>query len=92
MASTSILFQDGTIITLSKDDKAIPLKSTDLLIQGNKIAKIGSHLSAPSGAKVIDCKGKIVSPGFIDTHQHVWQSQLSGRHSDELLMDYMITG
>ena len=92
MATSSILLQGGTVITLSNDDKVVPLKNTDLLIQGNKIAKIGSKLSAPTGAKVIDCKGKIVSPGFIDTHRHVWQSQLKGRHADELLLDYMITG
>lgn len=92
MAPTSILLQGGTVLTLSKDDQVISLKNTDLLIQGDKITKIGSNLVAPSGTKIIDCKGKIVSPGFIDTHHHVWQSQLKGRHSDELLMDYMITG
>jgi cytosine/adenosine deaminase-related metal-dependent hydrolase len=92
MAETSLLLRSGTVITLSKDDKVVPLRDTDLLIEGTKIAKIGSKLTAPSGAKVIDCKGKIVSPGFIDTHHHVWQSQLKGRHSNELLIDYMVTG
>ena len=41
------------------------VSTTDLLIDGGKIVKIGEHLEA-SGADVIDAAGMHVFPGFID--------------------------
>ena len=44
----------------------------DLLIEGERIAKIGSDLSA-DGAQVVDCHGHLVMPGLIDAHVHFRQ-------------------
>jgi cytosine/adenosine deaminase-related metal-dependent hydrolase len=63
-----------------------------VLIEGNIIVKIEKDVKSPSGAEVIDCKDKIVSPGFVDTHHHVWQTLLKGRHADQLLLDYFPSG
>lgn len=41
----------------------------DVLIDGNKIAKIGVNLDA-SADKTIDCTGLTIAPGFIDAHSH----------------------
>ena len=38
----------------------------DVLIQDQKIAAVGPNLLAPSNAKIVDCTGKRVYPGFID--------------------------
>lgn len=43
----------------------------DVLIEGNRITKVGGALQAPAGAKVIDLKGKTLLPGLIDCHTHV---------------------
>jgi dihydroorotase len=43
----------------------------DLLVEGGKIAAIGEALTAPAGAQVIDARGKVVAPGFIDIHVHL---------------------
>ncbi|MCX5678927.1 MAG: dihydroorotase [Candidatus Omnitrophica bacterium] len=42
----------------------------DILVSGDKIEKIGPRLNEKCG-KVIDAKGKIVAPGFIDMHTHL---------------------
>jgi imidazolonepropionase-like amidohydrolase len=42
-----------------------------IVIVDGKISEIGSGITAPSGAKVIDGHGKYVLPGFIDTHSHM---------------------
>lgn len=42
----------------------------DLLIENGKVLKVGKKISAPKGTEVIDAKGAIVSPGFIDVHVH----------------------
>ncbi|EXJ93224.1 hypothetical protein A1O3_01781 [Capronia epimyces CBS 606.96] len=92
-SSSSILLRGGTVLSHDADDHVIPLYDTDVLIQDNIIADVGKNISSPSEAtEVIDCKGKIISPGFVDTHHHVWQTQLKGRHADEGLVSYMVSG
>lgn len=43
----------------------------DLLIEKGKIARVGKNISAPKGAEIIDAKGCIVAPGFVDVHVHL---------------------
>jgi cytosine/adenosine deaminase-related metal-dependent hydrolase len=69
-----------------------PYGTLDVLIEGNIIKKIAPSISAVSRIKTADCTGKIVSPGFIDTHHHIWQTQLKGRFADGTLFDYMPKG
>lgn len=42
----------------------------DLLIEEDKVAKVGENLAAPENAEVIDATGKHIFPGFIDLHVH----------------------
>ena len=44
-------------------------EALDFLITDGSIERIGSNLSAPA-AQVIELRGKIVAPGFIDMHVH----------------------
>ncbi|CVK85967.1 related to cytosine deaminase and related metal-dependent hydrolases [Fusarium mangiferae] len=91
----SILLQNATLLVPKGpgDDHVIPLKNHSLLIEGNKIARIAPHIYPPSeSTEVIDCSAKIISPGFVDTHHHVWQTQLKGRHADHSLLEYMVPG
>ncbi len=41
-----------------------------VLVEGNKITKIAKSIPAPSGAAVIDAKGRTLMPGLIDAHWH----------------------
>ena len=70
-----ILLKGGHVVDPSADlDSA-----ADILIKDGKIADVGKNLKA-SGAKMIDCKGKIVLPGLIDMHAHFRQP---GREDEE---------
>ena len=42
-----------------------------VLLQDGKILAVGTDLTAPEGADVIDASGKWVSPGIIDVHSHL---------------------
>jgi dihydroorotase len=43
----------------------------DLLIRGGRIESVGGKIASPDGATIVDCKGLVVSPGFIDVHCHL---------------------
>jgi dihydroorotase len=45
----------------------------DVAIRGGRIAAVQKDILSSSAKKVIDAKGKIVLPGLIDTHGHVYQ-------------------
>jgi imidazolonepropionase-like amidohydrolase len=42
-----------------------------ILIQGDKIADVGSNLTIPSDAQVIDLGDATLAPGFMDAHTHL---------------------
>ena len=46
------------------------IMSGTILIRNGKIAEIGTNVTVPAGAQVIDGRGKWVTPGIIDAHSH----------------------
>ncbi len=66
------------------------LEDTDILIVGDTIAAVGPHLAAPRGIAVIDGRGMIVMPGFVDTHDHFWQSVIRGCAADDDLNGWLV--
>lgn len=49
----------------------------DILVRDGVIAKVAASIEAPD-AEVIDGRGMIAMPGFIDTHWHLWNASLRG--------------
>ncbi len=46
------------------------IRDADVLIDGERIVKIGASIAAPEGATVIDVAGKYLLPGMIDDQVH----------------------
>jgi dihydroorotase len=46
------------------------VRDADVLIENDRIARIGSGLSLPGGAELIDAAGKLLLPGMIDDQVH----------------------
>lgn len=82
-----ILIRGGTI--LSMDPLIGDLAKGDVLIEGDRIVAVGPRLEADD-AEIVDAEQAIVMPGFVDTHRHVWQTQLRGVAMDWSLLDYTV--
>ncbi|MEU7053909.1 amidohydrolase family protein [Streptomyces eurythermus] len=61
------------------------LERADVLMRDGRIAGVGRRLPAPAGARVVDVSGMLVLPGFVDLHNHLWQSSIRGGcHTQDL--------
>ncbi|KAL2820419.1 Metallo-dependent hydrolase [Aspergillus granulosus] len=85
---TAKLLRGGTVLIHGDQDQILP-RLADILIEGDRISKIEVSIPAPTGCEIIDCTDKIISPGFVDTHHHVWQSPLKGFFGDAALFPYL---
>jgi N-acyl-D-amino-acid deacylase len=67
----AVLAQSGTIITNIQlvDGTGKPAVNASVRIVGNKIVAIG-NLKPNKMDQIIDGKGKVLAPGFIDSHSH----------------------
>ncbi|MEJ8561093.1 8-oxoguanine deaminase [Yoonia sp. GPGPB17] len=63
----------GADVIITMDDARRELTDADLLLRDGVIAGIGENLSA-DGAQVFSAKGKIVTPGLVNTHHHLYQT------------------
>ena len=61
----TLLIEGASVI----DGLGGPARSISVRISGDKILAVGS-LKATAGERVIDAKGLVLSPGFIDVHNH----------------------
>jgi cytosine/adenosine deaminase-related metal-dependent hydrolase len=71
---------------MSMDPQVGDFARADVLVEGTKIVAVGPNLRAP-GAGVIDARGRIVMPGFIDTHHHQFETALRSFLADGLLFN-----
>ena len=62
-----LLIRNGTILTVTHG----VIQNGSVLVHDGKIAQVGTNISAPAGATVIDASGKYVMPGVIDCHSHL---------------------
>lgn len=64
----------------------------DILIENDRIAKIGKNLDTSLADYIYDADGKAVVPGFVDMHRHCDKSPFeNGRYGDVLLRQGITT-
>lgn len=61
-----LLIKNGEIVTAEARWRA------DIWCEDQTITRIDANLPAPPGAEVIDATGKLIFPGFIDPHVHIY--------------------
>ncbi|WP_108661857.1 amidohydrolase/deacetylase family metallohydrolase [Acuticoccus kandeliae] len=85
--SFDLILKNGRVIDPSQDIDRV----ADVAFSGGKVAAIGDGLSA-DGADVRDVSGKIVTPGIIDLHTHVyWGGTSLGVDADDYARQSAVT-
>ena len=75
--SKELLIKGGHVVTVDPDLGDLPVG--DVLATDGVITAVGTDLRpATADAEVIDAVGRLVIPGLVDTHRHVWQGAIGG--------------
>src|SRR5918992_4006731 len=63
-----VAIRGGTILTVTRGT----IQNGTIVLRDGKIAAVGgSGIDIPSGADIVDAKGRFVTPGIIDAHSHI---------------------
>ena len=62
----SLLIKNGEIITADSRFHG------DIYVEDETVTRIGNHLEADPHTETIDASGKLIFPGFIDPHVHIY--------------------
>lgn len=84
--TTRTLIRGGMVF--SADPAIGELARGDVLIEDERIAAVGPDLQA-ADARIVDASRRIVMPGLVDTHRHLWQSSLRQVAADWTLGRYV---
>ena len=74
----TVLYQNADWI-ITMDEERRRYRHADLLISGKEIKAIGKNLKDTLGDtvtidEVVDASGRVILPGFVNTHHHTWQT------------------
>lgn len=82
-----ILFSNTDIITM--DDKHPTIFNGCVGVSDGKITYVGSHRPTVPVKRIIDCKGRILMPGLINTHAHTAMCLMRGYADDYKLDEWL---
>ena len=75
--SKELLIKGGHVVTVDPDLGDLP--AGDVLVAEGLIIAVGPDLEPTTTAtEVIEAAGRLVIPGMVDTHRHVWQGAIGG--------------
>lgn len=66
----ALLLHNARVLTMAGDGLGAR-EQCDVLIESGMITGIGPGLRAPSGARIIDARSRVVMPSFVDCHTHL---------------------
>ncbi len=83
-----LLIKGGRVIDPAQNIDGV----RDVAITGKKIDKVAANIPAKDAKKVVDVTGKIVTPGLIDIHTHVYDAVLDiGANPDDAGVNQAVT-
>src|SRR5215467_9258089 len=83
MSAVDLLIAGGTVVVSGRSVK----NDVAIAITGDSIVGIGQ--GDYTAARTIDASGKLIFPGLVDTHTHLYQTLLKGLGDDLPLMEWL---
>lgn len=62
----ALLIRNADIVNVGSREQA------DIFVENETVTEIGKNLQAPPNTEIVDAAGKLVFPGFIDPHVHIY--------------------
>ncbi|KAK5625842.1 hypothetical protein RRF57_001558 [Xylaria bambusicola] len=91
-ALCSKLLSGGTIVAFDRTSGLFNvIRNGSLLVKEGRITSISENplpAGIPESTEVVDCTDKIITPGFVDTHRHGWQTVYKTLGSNTTLAEY----
>lgn len=93
--SNPILLERGTVISFDEESKTpLVLRNTSVLIVDDRITAIinsdNSNVSIPANTLRVPADNDIISPGFVDTHRHIWHTAYRTIGSDATITEFLL--
>ena len=82
----SIVYHNGLVVTM--DDQGRELDSGWLLVRDGVVEAIG-QASPPAANEAVDLRGALVTPGFVNTHHHLYQTLTRARAQEATLFEWL---
>ncbi|KAK4170806.1 amidohydrolase family protein [Triangularia setosa] len=91
VSAASILFRGGTVVAFNKQTQGLRvIRDGSVLIENDRITGVfdSAPTRVPPRTEIVDIAGKIITPGFIDTHRHGWQTVFKTMASNTSLLEF----
>jgi 5-methylthioadenosine/S-adenosylhomocysteine deaminase len=85
----SVIFADAWLITMNPGREV--LESASVCVENDRIVAISTRKDLEKRfptAEIVDCTGRIVMPGMVNTHTHLFQTLLKGLGDDMVLKNW----
>ncbi|MCD8369994.1 MAG: amidohydrolase [Clostridiales bacterium] len=93
MRNINLLLINAIIVTVDREKRI--LYDGAMAVAEGRIEEIGKSevllAKYAHAEEVVDCEGKVIFPGFINTHNHLFQTLLKGLGDDMALKDWLAT-
>ncbi len=78
----TVVLRGGRAVTMRGSEI---IENADIVVRNDRIVAVGprGQVDVPSNAEIVDITGKVVTPGFVDTHYHT-QWLLTDVHSNQV--------
>ncbi|KAJ4989959.1 amidohydrolase family protein [Stagonosporopsis vannaccii] len=93
--AAATLLAGGTVIAWNSTSSSLQImRNGSVLVENDTITSIFSgtnpaNFTLPGNLTVIDASNDILTPGFIDTHRHSWQTAFKTLGSNTTLLEYL---
>mgnify|MGYP001425787323 CR=1 FL=1 len=83
-----LLIRGARVLTLA-GAAGLEARDLDILISGNRIARVGPAIATPQQVQIVQAGGKLIIPGLVNAHLHSSEMFFRGRYERMVLETWL---